>query len=202
MSQMATLARHWSILKLSWRDQNERRTRAVGYPVERSKMVSVMLSGLFAGLAGVLYALQNQFAAPSFVFFVVSGLSVNLSEVGLPGLAELCLIMAVAIIGKFGGAFLGGRIAGIRSRQASALAVLMNTRGLTEIVILSVGLQLGILGRPLYSLMIVMAIATTAMAGPLLKLIYPDRLMRAGLVVGCGGKIIQGRTSTELREFV
>ena len=79
------------------------------------------------------------------------------------------------------GAFLGGRIAGIRSRQASALAVLMNTRGLTEIVILSVGLQLGILGRPLYSLMIVMAIATTAMAGPLLKLIYPDRLMRRAL---------------------
>jgi branched-chain amino acid transport system permease protein len=53
--------------------ENEPRTRAVGYPVERYKIVAVMLSGLFAGLAGVLYALQNKFAAPDFVFFVVSG---------------------------------------------------------------------------------------------------------------------------------
>ena len=62
--------------------ENERRTRAVGYPVERYKMVSVMLSGLFAGLAGVLYALQNQFAAPSFVFFVVSGETVIYNVIG------------------------------------------------------------------------------------------------------------------------
>ena len=53
--------------------ENEPRTRAIGYHVERYKMVSVMLSGLFAGLAGVLYAIQNKFAAPDFVFFVVSG---------------------------------------------------------------------------------------------------------------------------------
>src|SRR5213593_3852598 len=53
--------------------ENEPRTRAIGYPVERYKIVAVMLSGLFAGLAGALYALQNKFAAPDFVFFVVSG---------------------------------------------------------------------------------------------------------------------------------
>ena len=53
--------------------ENEPRTRAIGYPVERYKIVAVMLSGLFAGLAGVLYALQNRFAAPDFVFFIVSG---------------------------------------------------------------------------------------------------------------------------------
>jgi branched-chain amino acid transport system permease protein len=53
--------------------ENEPRTRAIGYPVERYKVVAVMLSGLFAGLAGVLYALQNKFAAPDFVYFVVSG---------------------------------------------------------------------------------------------------------------------------------
>jgi branched-chain amino acid transport system permease protein len=53
--------------------ENEPRTRAVGYAVERYKIVAVMLSGVFAGLAGVLYALQNRFAAPDFVFFVVSG---------------------------------------------------------------------------------------------------------------------------------
>jgi branched-chain amino acid transport system permease protein len=53
--------------------ENEPRTRAIGYHVERYKIVAVMLSGLFAGLAGVLYAVQNKFAAPDFVFFVLSG---------------------------------------------------------------------------------------------------------------------------------
>ena len=53
--------------------ENEPRTRAIGYHVERYKIVAVMLSGVFAGLAGVLYAIQNKFAAPDFVFFVVSG---------------------------------------------------------------------------------------------------------------------------------
>jgi len=112
------------------------------------------------------------------VFFVVSGLKVNLSTVGLSGLWELCLIVAAAVAGKFGGAFAGARLAGIRGRQAGVLAALMNTRGLTGIVILSVGLQLHILTPPLYSLMIVMAIVTTAMAGPLMKFIYPDRYVR------------------------
>lgn len=53
--------------------ENEARTRAIGYPVQRYKIVAVMLSGLFAGLAGALYAIQNRFAAPDFVFFLVSG---------------------------------------------------------------------------------------------------------------------------------
>jgi len=111
------------------------------------------------------------------VFFVVSGLSVDLSSVGLSGLVELCVILLVAVVGKFGGAFAGARIAGVRGRPAGVLATLMNTRGLTGIVILSVGLQLHILAPSLYSLMIVMAIVTTAMAGPLLHLIYPDRFV-------------------------
>jgi branched-chain amino acid transport system permease protein len=62
--------------------ENETRTRAIGYPVERYKIVAVMLSGLFAGLAGILYAIQNQFAAPDFVFFVVSGDAVIYNVVG------------------------------------------------------------------------------------------------------------------------
>ncbi len=62
--------------------ENEARTRAIGYPVERYKIVAVMLSGLFAGLAGVLYAIQNQFAAPDFVFFLVSGETVIYNVIG------------------------------------------------------------------------------------------------------------------------
>ena len=62
--------------------ENEPRTRAIGYPVERYKIVSVMLSGLFAGLAGVLYAIQNEFAAPDFVFFITSGDTVIFNVMG------------------------------------------------------------------------------------------------------------------------
>ena len=62
--------------------ENEPRTRAIGYPVERYKMVAVMLSGLFAGLAGVLYAIQNRFAAPDFVYFLISGETVIFNVMG------------------------------------------------------------------------------------------------------------------------
>ena len=62
--------------------ENEARTRAIGYPVQRYKIVAVMLSGLFAGLAGVLYALQNRFAAPDFVFFLISGEVVIFNVIG------------------------------------------------------------------------------------------------------------------------
>jgi branched-chain amino acid transport system permease protein len=62
--------------------ENEARTRAIGYAVERYKIVSVMLSGLFAGLAGVLYAVQKEFAAPDFVYFLTSGETVIYNVLG------------------------------------------------------------------------------------------------------------------------
>jgi branched-chain amino acid transport system permease protein len=65
--------------------ENEPRTRAIGYHVERYKMMAVMLSGLFAGAAGVLYALQNRFAAPDFVFFLISGETVIFNVMGGAG---------------------------------------------------------------------------------------------------------------------
>jgi len=62
--------------------ENEARTRAIGYSVQHYKIVSVMLSGLFAGLAGVLYAVQNEFAAPDFVYFITSGDTVIFNVMG------------------------------------------------------------------------------------------------------------------------
>ena len=62
--------------------ENEPRTRAIGYHVEHYKIMAVMLSGLFAGLAGVLYAIQNEFAAADFVFFLVSGDTVIYNVMG------------------------------------------------------------------------------------------------------------------------
>jgi Kef-type K+ transport system membrane component KefB len=111
------------------------------------------------------------------VFFVVAGLNVDLRGIGLSGLVDLILIMIVAVAGKFGGAYAGARLTGVQPRQSGALAALMNTRGLTELVILTVGLQLGILNKALFTLMVVMAIVTTGMAGPLLRVIYPNRIM-------------------------
>lgn len=115
------------------------------------------------------------------VFFVVAGIKVNLSGVDGAALGELGLILLVAIAGKGVGAFAGARVTGVRPRHATVLAILINTRGLTELVVLTVGLQLGVLDQSLYSLMVVMALVTTAMAGVLLRLVYPPERVRQDL---------------------
>jgi Kef-type K+ transport system membrane component KefB len=110
-------------------------------------------------------------------FFVVSGVKVNLSTLDYKQVAELFAILGVAIGGKFLGAYLGARSVGVGGRQAGALATLMNTRGLTELIILNVGLELKVLDPSLFSLMVLMALVTTAMTGPLLRVLYPKRLI-------------------------
>ncbi|MEV6941137.1 cation:proton antiporter [Streptomyces sp. NPDC051172] len=114
-------------------------------------------------------------------FFVLSGLSVDLSGLDVHRLVELALIMVVAVVGKAGGTYAAARIGRLPARSAGMLAILMNTRGLTELVVLSVGLQLGLINQGLYSIMIVMTLVTTAMTGPLLTLL--DRGAPAGLPV-------------------
>lgn len=103
------------------------------------------------------------------VFFLVSGLQVDLSKLDMSGLGALALILLVAVGGKFIGAFAAARLNRMPTRQSAALATLMNTRGLTELIVLNVGLQLGFLDQDLYSLMVVMAVITTGMTGPLLN---------------------------------
>ncbi len=105
------------------------------------------------------------------VFFVVAGFGLDLTGLGLAGLGELAAILAVAVGGKLAGVYLAAAAHGLPRQQACTLAVLMNTRGLTEIVILTIGLRAGILDQRLYSLMVVMALATTTMTGPLLDAI-------------------------------
>jgi Kef-type K+ transport system membrane component KefB len=112
------------------------------------------------------------------VYFVLAGVSVNLAGFDARDGLDLALILVVAIAGKFGGAYLSARLQRIPVRLAGVLATLMNTRGLTEIVILTTGLQLGIVNVRLYSLMVVMALVTTAMAGPVLNVIYPAAFVR------------------------
>ncbi|MFN2496566.1 MAG: cation:proton antiporter [Pseudonocardiaceae bacterium] len=113
------------------------------------------------------------------VFFVVTGLQVDVTGLGSDGLWQLGLILLAAVAGKFLGAYGAARAQRVPRRQAGALGVLMNTRGLTELVILTVGHQLGVIDDRLFTMLVVMALVTTAMTGPLLALVYPDRLVRA-----------------------
>ncbi|UWE10245.1 cation:proton antiporter [Actinacidiphila bryophytorum] len=105
------------------------------------------------------------------VYFIVTGLSVDLKTVGWAGAGELCLIVLVAVAGKFIGAVVPARSFGISWQESGALGILMNTRGLTELVVLGVGHDLGVIDDRLFSVMVIMALVTTAMAGPLLRLI-------------------------------
>ncbi|WP_280435235.1 cation:proton antiporter [Nocardia carnea] len=107
------------------------------------------------------------------VFFAVAGLAVDLSEIDGSVLGELALVLLVAIGGKGLGTYAGARMSGIRVRSSATLAILLNTRGLTELIALSVGLRLGLLDTALYSVMVVMALVTTAMTGVLMPLAHP-----------------------------
>jgi Kef-type K+ transport system membrane component KefB len=106
------------------------------------------------------------------VFFVVAGFKVDLSGITAGQILEILAILFVAVLGKFGGTYVGARSLSLERRPAAVLAALMNTRGLTELIILGVGLEMGLLDGRLYSLMVVMALVTTAMSGPLLTWFY------------------------------
>lgn len=104
------------------------------------------------------------------VFFVVVGLGTRVDLLTSPALwAVTALVIAVAIAGKFGGATLAARLAGETWLSSATIGVLMNTRGLTEIVILTVGLELSVITPTLFTIMLLMALVTTLMAAPLLR---------------------------------
>jgi Kef-type K+ transport system membrane component KefB len=108
------------------------------------------------------------------VFFVVVGLSTRVDLLNTPYLWGITLlVIATAIAGKWGGSMLAARAMGERWQDAAAIGVLMNTRGLTELVILSVGLELGVINTTLFTMMVLMALVTTLMATPMLALISP-----------------------------
>lgn len=104
-------------------------------------------------------------------FFVVAGLAVDLSSMDSTAIGELVVIIAVAVLSKLGSVYLVGRLTGMQARPAVAVAALLNTRGLTELVILSVGLTTGLIGARLYSLLVVMALVTTASTAPILRML-------------------------------
>lgn len=111
------------------------------------------------------------------IFFAFAGLQTQIRLLNtVPMWLYTALIIGVATAGKFGGATLAARAAQLPWRDASAIGILMNTRGLMELIILTAGLQLGVLTPAVYTMMILMALITTAITTPILNLVYPRRL--------------------------
>ena len=107
------------------------------------------------------------------LFFAFSGLR---TEIGLLTSASdwlLCgLVTAIAVLGKFGGSVVAARFSGFGWRQSSAIGILMNTRGLVELVVLNIGYDLGLVSKTLFTMLVIMALVTTFMTSPILPLVY------------------------------
>ena len=81
----------------------------------------------------------------------------------------LCgVIIVVATVGKFGGTPLAARLTGLDWRDSAALGILMNTRGLVELIVLNIGLDLGVITPRLFTMLVIMALVTTMMTSPIL----------------------------------
>ena len=112
------------------------------------------------------------------IFFAYTGLK---TQIGLLNHAELWVItgivIAVACAGKFGGSTIAALACGLPWRESAAIGILMNTRGLMELVILNIGRELGVITDAVFAMMVIMALVTTALTTPILNLVYPARLM-------------------------
>jgi Kef-type K+ transport system membrane component KefB len=105
------------------------------------------------------------------VFFVFTGLRTQVGLLSGPSDWAVCgIIIAVATVGKLGGSAIAARITGMDSRTSWQLGALMNTRGLMELIALNIGYEMGILSQRIFAMLVIMAIVTTTMTGPLLIL--------------------------------
>lgn len=116
------------------------------------------------------------------VFFALAGLNTSTDAFGGMGLATFGLILLLAIVGKVLGGAAGARVCGMGWRDAFAMGALMNTRGLMELIVLKVGLDVGVIGKEMFTLLMLMAVITTLMTSPLLSLLM--RRQGAGIPGG------------------
>lgn len=112
-------------------------------------------------------------------FFAYTGLRTQIGLVSGPSQWLFCiLIILVASVGKYGGSALAARFSGLNWRDASALGILMNTRGLMELIVLNIGLELHVISPTLFAMLILMALATTLATTPILHFIMPQRKLQ------------------------
>jgi Kef-type K+ transport system membrane component KefB len=127
-------------------------------------------TGLERLRASVVKGVEYSCAVLLPLYFVVAGSKMSFVGFGGSAVLVIVVVIAVGVISKGAGAYGAARLSGLPHRDALPVSVLMNVRGLTEIVILSAGLDLGLIDSRIYSVMVVMAVITTAMAGPLLRI--------------------------------
>jgi nucleotide-binding universal stress UspA family protein len=119
------------------------------------------------------------------IFFAYTGLKTQIGLLNSPELWGMtALVVLVACAGKFGGSTLAARACGLGWRDGAAIGILMNTRGLMELVILNVGRDLGVITSAVFAMMVIMALVTTFMTTPLLQLVLPRRLYQAAQAAG------------------
>jgi Kef-type K+ transport system membrane component KefB len=112
-------------------------------------------------------------------FFAFAGMRTRIDLVsGIFAWLVCGLIVVVATAGKFGGTFVAARLTGIDARQATGLGLLMNTRGLMQLIVLNIGLDLGVLTPALFTMLVLMALATTMATSPLLDAVVRERPVR------------------------
>jgi len=112
------------------------------------------------------------------IFFAFTGLRTSIGLVSGVQMWFFCaLIIFVAILGKFGGSSIAARLTGVTWREAGALGTLMNTRGLMELVLLNIGLDIGVISPALFTMLVLMALVTTFMTSPVLEWIYFARVV-------------------------
>jgi Kef-type K+ transport system membrane component KefB len=107
------------------------------------------------------------------VFFTFTGLRTNLLGLSVADLPWLALVLVFAVLGKIVPVFFAGRAAGLGTNDSSILAALMNTRALMELIVLNIGYDLGFLPQSMFTMLVVTAVATTVMTGPLLRRLLP-----------------------------
>ncbi len=106
------------------------------------------------------------------LFFALTGLRTTIGLLNDTYLWSICgLILFVAVLGKLGGSTFAAKLAGLSWKESFSIGVLMNTRGLMELIVLNIGYDLGILSPSIFSIMVIMALLTTFMTGPLMDLI-------------------------------
>jgi Kef-type K+ transport system membrane component KefB len=111
------------------------------------------------------------------VFFTYTGLRTNLLGLSAGDLGWLGLLLAISILGKMLPVYAAARLSGLSNVQAAILGSLMNTRALMELIVLNIGYDLGFLPRTVFTMLVIMAVATTLMTGPLLNLLLPKMAM-------------------------
>jgi Kef-type K+ transport system membrane component KefB len=133
-----------------------------------------------AQLRDLLMARVEPFAVTLLLplFFAMTGLRMRADALQASDIVLCVVVIVVATAGKLLGTFSAARSAGMPTREAWRLGALMNTRGLMELIVLNLGYELGLLGDRLFAVLVIMALVTTAMTGPLLNLIERRRAER------------------------